>query len=318
MFTRFAKIFLYIAIFIVAAGAGAYFSIHLLIRSDNRVVVPDLVSKDVVYALEVLSDLGLNTKVRKSEFHPTVPKHHIIDQYPEPGTEIKSGRDVRLMISKGARSVVIPNVMGMDISRAGIILAENDLHQRNLSYTYSQMQPKGKILSQNPMAGTKGTRGDSLDLLVSSGSKAEWLRMMDLSNFGLDDAIEVIEKNQLAVGNISQVSNPALPLDAVVNQDPKAGFPVLLGKPVDLTINRSNPKILGSQRRAASLFRYRVDQGYLSQKVRVRINRADAAMDIYNDFAKAGEEVWLIIFRDAPTALFLYLDDELTITKYYD
>jgi serine/threonine-protein kinase len=302
----------------MAAGAGAYFSIHLLIRNDDHVVVPDLVSKDVVYALEVLSDLGLNTKVRRSEFHPFVPKHHIIDQYPEPGSEIKRGRDVRLMISKGASAVVIPNLMGMDISRADIILTENDLHQRNLSYAYSQTNPKGKIVSQYPMAGTKGKRGDSLDMLISSGPKAQWLRMMDLSNFGLDDAIDVIEKHQLAVGTITQVSNPALPLDAVINQDPKAGFPVLLGKSVDLTINRPNPKILGSQRRDASLFRYRVDQGFLSQKVRVRINRADSAMDIFNDFAKAGEEVWLIIFRDAPTALFLYLDDELIITKHYD
>lgn len=310
--------FLYIAIFIVAAGAGTYFSIHLLIRSENHVIVPDLVSKDVVYALEVLSDLGLNTKVKKSEFHPIVPKHHIIDQYPEPGSEIKRGRDVRLMISKGARSVIFPNVLGMDIAMAGIIITENDLNQRNLSYTYSQTQPKGRILAQSPGAGTRGTRGDSLDMLVSSGPKADWLRMMDLKDMGLDDAIEIIEKHQLAVGTITLTSNPTLQLDAVVTQDPNAGFPVLPGKSVDLTINRPNPTEMGSRRRDASLFRYRVDQGFLRQKVRVRINRADAAMDIYNDFVKAGEEVWLIIFRDAPTALFLYLDDELIITKHYD
>lgn len=318
MFTRFAKILLYIAIFMVAAGAGAYFSIHLLIKSDDHVIVPDLVSKDVVYALEVLSDLGLNTKVRKSEFHPIVPKHHIIGQIPEPGTEIKRGRDVRLMISKGARSVVFPNVMGMDISMAGIIIAENDLRQRHLSYTYSPTQPKGKILSQTPRAGTKGIRGDALDILVSSGPKNQWLRMMDLKGLGLDDAIDIIERHQLAVGTITQVTHPSLPLDAVVTQDPNAGFPVLPGKTVDLTIHRPNPKVAGPRRRDVSLFRYRVDQGFLRQKVRVRINRADAAMDIYNDFVKAGEEVWLMILRDAPTALFLYLDDELIITKHYD
>jgi eukaryotic-like serine/threonine-protein kinase len=318
VFTRFAKILLYVTIFMVAAGAGAYFSIHLLIRSDNRVIVPDLVSKDVVYALEVLSDLGLNTKVKKSEYHPIVPKHHIIDQYPDPGTEIKRGRDVRLMISKGARSVIFPNVMGMDISMAGIIIEENDLHQGSLSYTYSRTQPKGRILSQSPKAGTKGTRGDTIDILISSGPKAEWLRMMDLKDLGFDEAIETIEKHQLAVGTITHISSSTLPLDAVVTQDPKAGFPVLPGKTVDLTINRPNQKVMGSRGRDVSLFRYRVDQGFLRQRVRVRINRADAAMDIYNDFAKAGEEVWLIIFRDAPTALFLYLDDELIITKHYD
>jgi serine/threonine-protein kinase len=70
-----------------AAGSGAYFTVHMLIRSEDRVVVPDLVNKDVVYALEVLSDLGLNTKIKGTEFHRSVPKHSIINQSPDPGTD---------------------------------------------------------------------------------------------------------------------------------------------------------------------------------------------------------------------------------------
>ncbi len=302
----------------VAAGSGAYFTVHMLIRSENRVVVPDLVNKDVVYALEVLSDLGLNTKIKGTEFHQSVPKHRIINQSPAPGAEIKRGRDVRLMISKGVRWVVFPNVVGMDHAMAGIILQENDLGQKQLSYTYSRTNPKGKVLSQYPRTGTKGLRGDAFDMLISSGPPPDWLRMMDLKNMGLNDAIETIEKHQLTVGTITQIEDRNLALDAVVTQTPTEGYPVLPGTAVELTINRPNPKETNSQRGYGSLFRYRLAQGFLRQKVRVRINRADAAMDIFNEFAKPGEEIWLIIFRDAPTALFLYLDDELIMTKHFD
>lgn len=318
MLTRIVKIILYIAVFMAAAGLGTYFTIHLLIRSEDQVVVPDLVAKDVVYALEVLSDLGLNTKVKGSQYHRMVPKHHIIDQFPEPGTEIKRGRDVRLVISKGVRWVVLPNVVGMDLPMAGIIIEENDLQQNHLSYTYCWTQPKGKILSQQPRAGTKAVRGQALDMLISSGPPSTRLRMMDLKHLSLNEAIELIEKHQMAVGTITQIDDHALPVDAVAAQDPEDGYPVLPGTTVDLTINRPFPKVMESHPRDASLFRYRVTQGFLRQKVRVRINRPDAAMDIFNDFAKPGEEIWLIIFRDAPTALFLYLDDELIITRHYD
>lgn len=302
----------------LAAGLGTYFTIHLLIRSENRVVVPNLVGKEVVYALEVLSDLGLNTKVKGSQFDPDVPKHHIIGQSPDPGTEIKRGRDVRLVISKGVRAVVFPNLTGMDLTLANIIIEENDLHRRHLSYTYSRNQKKGTVLAQYPHSGAKGIRGNAVDLLVSMGPPPQWLQMSNLTGMRLDDAIAAIERNQLQVGTITQVEKPALAIDTVVAQSPDNGFPVLPGTVVDLSINRPLAKVLNGQRRDVSLFRYRVAQGFLRQKVRVRINRADAAMDIYEDFVKPGEEVWLLILRDAPTTLFLFLDDELSNTKHYD
>jgi len=300
------------------AGLGTYATIHLLIRSDHLVVVPDLSGKDVVYALEVLSDLGLNTKVKGSQFDAKVPKHHIISQSPDPGSEIKAGRDVRLVISKGVRWVVYPNVIGMDLSMADLIIEENDLARDHLSQVYSQTHTKGRIMSQYPKPGTRGIRGDAIDLLVSAGPRPQWLRMTDLTGLTLDEAIDAIEKYQLSVGTIKQVDNPSFSVDTVVAQTPENGYPVLPGSSVDLTINRSNTRRMEVQRRNVTLFRYRVAQGFLRQKVRVRINRFDAAMNIYDDFVKPGKEIWLLISRDAPTALFLYLDNELVLTKHFD
>ena len=315
---RFARIILYISIFMATAGLGTYVTIHLLIRSDHLVVVPDLTGKDVVYALEVLSDLGLNTKVRGSQFNAKVPKHHIISQSPDPGSELKAGRDVRIVISKGVRWVVYPNVIGMDLSMADLIIGENDLVRKYLSQAYSQTHPRGRIMAQYPSPGTKGIRGNTIDLLVSGGPKPQWIRMMDLKGLRLDEAIDTIEKHQLTVGTIKQVDNPSLTVDTVVAQAPENGYPVMPGLSVDLTINRSNPGRPDVQRRIVTLFRYRVAQGFLRQNVRVRINRSDSAMNIFDDFVKPGQEIWLLISRDAPTALFLYLDNELILTKHYD
>ncbi|UCF94094.1 MAG: PASTA domain-containing protein, partial [Desulfobacterales bacterium] len=81
--------------FLFTAGASAYITLTLIIKSEDTVIVPDLVGKDVVLALEFLTDLDLNTKVRGSEYSVDMPKNQVIFQDPEPGSEIKKGRDVK-------------------------------------------------------------------------------------------------------------------------------------------------------------------------------------------------------------------------------
>ncbi len=318
VFSRFIKIPLYISIFMVAAGLGTYLTVHLLIRSQNSVIVPDLLGKEVVYALELLTDLGLNTKVKGSQYSPTIPKHHIIDQVPDPGTEIKQGRDVRLVISKGPQAVVYPNLIGMDLPLATIALEENDLRRGNLSYTYHRQRPREEILAQFPQPGTTGLRESRVDMLVSAGPRPQLIRMIDLKGQGLEHAIEAIEKYHLAVGNITQVDDSDLPDNLVLEHSPAHGYPVIPGSSIDLTINRHTRIFNASQRREGTLFRYRAPQGFLRQQVRVRIIRPDGAFNIFDDFVRPGEEIWLLVLRDMPTALFLYLEDELTITKNFD
>ena len=318
LFSRFIKIALYIAIFMLAAGLGTYFTVHLMIRSENSVVVPDLMGKEVVYALELLTDLGLNTKVKGSQYSSTIPKHHIISQAPDPGAEIKQGRDVRLVISKGPYAVVYPNLIGMDLPLATIALEENDLRRGTLSYTYHRQQPREEILAQFPRPGTTGMRESTVDLLVSAGPRPQLIRMIDLRGQGLEYAIDAIEKYHLVVGNISQVENPAMADNLVLEHSPAHGYPVTSGSSVDLTINRHTRIFNAGRRQDGTLFRYRAPQGFLRQHVRVRVIRPVGTLDIFNDFVKPGEEIWLLVLRDMPTALFLYLDGELTTTMTYD
>ncbi len=318
LLSRFLRIGLIISTFMLAAGVGTYFTVHVLIRSENSVIVPDLRGKEVVYALEVLTDLGLNTKVKGSQYSPTVTKHHIIAQAPDPGTEIKQGRDVRMIISKGPQTVVYPNLIGMDLPLAEIALEENDLRQGSVSYTYHRQRPREEIIAQSPRPGTVGRRESPVDLLVSAGPGPQWVRMIDIKGQGLESAIDAIEKFHLVVGNISQVDLPDIQNNLVLEHSPAKGYPVSAGSSIDLTINHRALKSNATQRQEGTLFRYRAPQGFLRQQTRVRIIRPDGAFDIFNDFVEPGEEIWLLVLRDMPTALFLYLEGELSMTKNYD
>ncbi len=318
MISRFIKAALLIVIFMTAAGIGTYFAVHLLIHGENSVIVPDLQGKEVVYALEILSDLGLNTKVKGSRYSPAVPKNHIIAQAPDPGTEIKRGRDVRLVISKGPYAVVIPNLIGMDLPMAGIAIEENDLHRGTLSYVYHGERPRDEILAQFPVPGATSLRESPLNLLVSLGPRPQLLRMPALEGQGVSSALDAIEKYHLTVGSIDQMDNPDQPDNTVLEQSPAKGYPVSAGSSIDLTINRYARRLKVAGRQMVTLFRHRAPEGFLQQQVRVRTIRPDGAFDIFDGFIRPGEEIWLMILRDKPTALFLYLDGDLSMTRNYD
>ncbi|MBU4209574.1 MAG: PASTA domain-containing protein, partial [Proteobacteria bacterium] len=126
---------------------SAYLTLTFIIKSEDKVVVPDLVGKDVVLILEMLSDLGLNTKIKGSEYSDNVPKNHVIFQEPEPGSEIKKRRDIRIIISKGTKRILMPNLKGLSIQQARLIIEENGLSLNKLSSTYSENVKKNEIIS---------------------------------------------------------------------------------------------------------------------------------------------------------------------------
>ena len=129
MILRIFKLSTLFFLFVLIVGASAYLTLALIIKSEDTVVVPDLSGKNVVYVLKLLTDLGLNTKVKGSEYSADIPENNVIFQEPEPGAEIKKGRDVRIIISKGAKTILMPNLKELFVRQARIILEENSLRR---------------------------------------------------------------------------------------------------------------------------------------------------------------------------------------------
>ncbi len=321
MVSKILKTTALIIIFLLVVGASAYLTLTLIIKSEDTVVVPDLVGKNAVYVLELLTGLGLNTKVKGFEYSADVPKNHVILQEPDPGTEIKKARDVRIVLSKGSKSISMPNLKGLSIQQARIILEENGLCQGEISSTYSTKTRKDEILAQVPSAGSMITRGGCVNLLISIGIRPRSYMMPDLIGLSLDDAIPLIESSNLLLGEIKSFVHVDKPLDTIVEQDPLSGHRVIESSIVSLVINRSPHKegreyFDGST--GIGLFRYRLNNGFLKKRIRVRLNSFGVSSDLLNELMKPGEEVWLLIPKNKNTSVFLYEDGELVKTQVFD
>ncbi len=321
MISRILKIAVLFFLFVLVVGAGAYFTLTLIIKSEDTVVVPDLSGKNVVYVLELLTDLGLNTKVKGSEYNADVPENNVIFQEPEPGAEIKKGRDVRIVISKGAKSILMPNLKGLFVRQARIILEENSLRRGEISGTYSNSIKKDEIIAQFPFQGTMITRGECVNLLVSVGIRPRAYKMPDLLGLSLSSAITMIESIDLVLGEIKTHFYKDKPINTVVAQELLFGYRVTQGSTVNIVINRK-PVGKGhnylNESQGGSLFRHRIEDGFLKRHIRVRLNSFGVSIDLFDGFMKPGEEIWLLIPRRNNSTVFLYEDGELIKTLVYD
>ena len=317
MIARILKISALFIAFIFVVGISVYLTLTTIIKSEDTVVVPNLVGKDVVYALRILTDLGLNTKVKGSEYSSDVPKDYVIFQQPEPGMEIKKGRDVRMIISKGAETILMPNLAGLSVQQASIILEENGLCREELSNTYNENIKKDDIIAHTPSAGDMIRRGKCVDLLVSMGVLPKAYKMPDLKGLSFEDAILVVERSNLLLGEIKSFYHKDKPKNAIINQEPLAGYRVIEGTIINIVINGkpggNGRKFLHAKRRSG-LLRYRVESGFLKKRIRVQLNLSGISNDLFDEFVRPGEEIWLLIPTNDDTTVFLYEDEELVKT----
>ena len=318
---RLSKISFLFILFILILTVTAYFTLTLIVKSEDKVVVPDLVGKDVVLILEMLSDLGLNTKIKGSEYSNGIPKNHVIFQEPEPGSEIKKRRDVRIIISKGTKKILMPNLKGLSIQHARLIIEENGLFLNKLSSTYSENRKKNEVISQFPSPGIIIKREAFINLLISTGIRPNVYKMPDIKGRSLEEAISLIESFNLVPGEIKFLFIEEKAKNIIIDQLPLSGHKVIEGTSVNITINRKagnkSYKYLHSTK-GVTLFKYRLKYGFLKKHIRLRLNIFGVSHDIFDSFMEPGEEIWALIPKNKDATILLYEDARLIKTEVFD
>jgi serine/threonine-protein kinase len=312
---RYIKVGGLVGIFVLVTALAAYLTLRWIVTGED-VVVPDLVGKDVVYTLELLTDLGLNTKVSGHEYSAEIPKNHVTFQQPEPGSEIKKDRDVRIVVSKGPQTVTVPNLIGLDIHAANVILEENGLTRGVTSETYDESAEAGQIMGQVPGPGTLVERGMPIDFLTALGDRPVNLVMPRLKGRSMRDAVLLLERSQLSLGQIEYVADADLPEEIILKHDPHAGFPVPAGSLVHLTVNRKKHETMADDH-TFHLFSYAVSPGFLKKHVRFRINAFGLVYDLLDVLAKPGQRLEVLLPGGKDTRFFLYEDDDLLLAHSF-
>ena len=244
-----SKLFLIAAVFVVFLGfaVGAFFAFGKF-WSMAEVQVPDVKAKPMTLAKQLLETSNLRVNIVE-QFDATVTAGQVISQSPEAGAIVKEQRIITIYVSKGGEELTMPNVKGL--SR---LSAENKLKKMGLVignvYEKVSDQDAWTVLEQEPVAGHKIQKGQSVDLTVSKGKQIKLVRVPNFTGGTLDNAKDQLKQLKLSLGTVTYEKSRQAS-GTVLRQTPSAGTDVDEGTTVDFVLSESvvqnNPTGQGKQ-----------------------------------------------------------------------
>ncbi len=311
--------FIFCLAFAIAGGAG-YFGVNLFTRSAKEIILPELKGKNIIHVLETLTNLGLNPKLHGTQYDDDIPKYSITFQDPLPGTTIKKGRDVSIYISRGQKDNIIPDLRQIPLKQALLTLEKNEFKPGSLSYVYCMETLKDNIIAQYPLAFTTRPSNSLCNLLISKGPEPPVQVMPDLEGMYLEDAISLVEKQDLPVSRIHSKTDSNLAQGVVLSQIPEFGRPVSPNTSIELTANNTKAglKMKPENLKGLILVSYSLDQGFLKKHVRVETDILGFPLDLFNEYFTPGNDINILIPGNIKTKIKIFVDHELVKTKTID
>ena len=132
-------------------------------------VMPNVSGEDVSSAKAALEGKGLSVSLTY-EKNDDVAEGKVISQSISAGNKVKKGDSVVLTVSSGKNIITVTKVVGMT-KDAAISALENQKLKVNILENYSSDVAEGKVISQNPTAGTGLLKGDTVTIYVSKGKQ---------------------------------------------------------------------------------------------------------------------------------------------------
>jgi serine/threonine-protein kinase len=216
-------IFIIVVLLAAAVGVGAYLYGQLAFQST-----PNLRGLTQSQATATLTRDGLKSSLT-SAFDDTVPSGEVVSSDPNPGTPVKNGSTVTLVISKGTQNVPIPDVAGQSqgdatdqLKAAGfqVDVAADQVSSDNV--------PAGSVVSYTPTGSAK--HGATITLTVSNGPRQ--VLLPDVTGDNVDDATA-----QLQALGFKVVTHRFLPIvNSVGSQSPSGNTQQPFGSTVTLNI----------------------------------------------------------------------------------
>jgi beta-lactam-binding protein with PASTA domain len=221
-----------VALLLLAAGLG----IGYAVTRPEQVVVPPVVGLQEKPATDRLEAAGFDVKVQ--DVRNDANAGTVIAENPAGGKKADKGSSVKLQVSSGPGSAVIPTVKGEpkkvavhEINRAGF---KADTFEEP-----SATIPKGDVTRTDPPENTALPIGSRVHVFVSTGP--EQATVPGVVGKDKDAARGALEDAGFKV-TVEKQESPQ-PKNQVIAQNPAAGTQVNKGSRVTITISKGEPKV---------------------------------------------------------------------------
>ncbi|MBQ8198572.1 MAG: Stk1 family PASTA domain-containing Ser/Thr kinase [Lachnospiraceae bacterium] len=183
---------------------------------SETVIMIDVVGRDVEEAKKMLNDLGLGTKVTKQE-SDQYEVDQVVEQSVMAGEEVALYTTIDLIVSSGTVGIEVTDVTGQDEMTAKSALEALGF-KVTVTTASSDTVEAGKVVSQDPVAGSKAEEGATITLTVSSGPEIVKVKVPDLRGMSETAAKEKLTEVGLTCGSVSETYSDTVTQGCVVSQ----------------------------------------------------------------------------------------------------
>lgn len=307
--TSFVKVMLGAGIFLASAVVFGMVALNLIIKHGEKVVVPNLVNKSVVEALDLLSKRGLELRKEGARNSSIIPENYILSQDPLPGSVVKTDRPISVVISLGSKVALVPKLSGRTLREAQVELTGAGLKAGRISRIHSA-KPEDTVLAESPVASRQVVRETPIDLLVSLGPRPLAFRLLDFSGRSLETTSRILEKMGLVVGDVATKIDFTRPQGTVLDQDPPPGSLIHQGETVTLVVSALRGEGAQLERKYA-VFIYQVPYGFWSKSVRIEVADPEGTRNVYEEIDEPGAGIRVLFGYSAQCTVRVYLDNVL-------
>ncbi|MCL2759628.1 MAG: PASTA domain-containing protein [Treponema sp.] len=263
-----------VAALVVFVGIIAVSVFFIAVRGEEQTMVPNVIGKELTEALLELQVKELYPRLHLRYSQTSRDKGLILEQEPKPGTIVKAGRRIRLVVSQGVIVNKIENFLSRNIDEVRMDLMTLQATaggiplltiREPLMYEFSSENP-GTILAQKPEAGTDISGPTSLEFVVSRGRENLTVAVPQLTGLTLSRALELISSTGINFQFIIRERSGNESGEMVVSQNPAPNTAISINTPVQITVTR--PERMADNERF-SLFSYSIPQNPYPLAVRL-------------------------------------------------
>ena len=201
--------------------------------TPSLVEVPDLTGSEQAQALNDLQSIGFIVGIENSA-DSSVPSGFVIRTQPPANTITNPDTLVTIIVSVGPEAFPIPYVIDLEVARGVYVIEESGFEIGQKLEVNDDNIPRGFIISQNPIAGTKMGPNSTVDLVISAGPSL--IEISDLSRKSIVDAIQILETLGFDYEFVEEYSED-VSVGLVSHTIPRAGELVTLDQVIQVIVS---------------------------------------------------------------------------------
>ena len=201
--------------------------------APTLVEIPDLTGSEQAQALNDLQSLGFIVGIENAA-DSSVPAGFVITTQPPANTITNPDTLVTIIVSVGPEAFPVPYVVDLEVARGAYVIKESGFQVGQQLEINDDNIPRGFIISQNPIAGTKMSPDSTVDLVISAGPSL--IEISDLSRKSIVDAIQILETLGFEYEFIEEYSED-VSVGLVSHTIPRAGELVTIDQVIQVIVS---------------------------------------------------------------------------------